>query len=138
MSVQHEETSPAKEDFDSPIQKLDVNSLIYVFNYLPIVDLVKIERVCKTWQNIAKSSWSKLKKLNVYPEILGLKHDKELNEYIVEEVLKRCGKYLKEISSTYFDNDEIGYDCSFMIAKYCKNLKSIDCYKASAKGIQEL
>ena len=96
----------ANEDLafiDSPIKKLDETNLICVFNYLPIADLVRIERVSKFWLKIAKYSWSKLKKLHLHPKKLGMKtigtkHSfKNIDEDVVDKILKRCGKYLKEI-----------------------------------------
>ena len=45
-----------KEDFmESPIQKLDQDSLICIFNKLPVADLVRVERVSKSWQKVANS-----------------------------------------------------------------------------------
>ena len=94
----------SKGDFlESPIQKLDENSLICIFKKLPATYLVRAERVCKNWQKLAKQSWNGLKKLTITPKHLGMTtlgtshRCKFIDDHVVEQVLKRCGKYLKEI-----------------------------------------
>ena len=129
-----------KEDsMESPIQKLDEYSLSHIFRYLPIADLVRIERTCKSWQEIAKRSWANLKTLTVNPRKFGLRifgnehRYPGINEYVVEEVLKRCGKYLKE-----FNAQGINFDFTSLVSKYCKNIESISCEETSLQGIEEL
>ena len=124
---------------NSPIEKLDENSLICIFKHLSIADLVKVERVCKSWQVIAKQSWSKVKKLSMNPKELGLKplgtmhRYKEINKDVVESILKRCGKYLLEIDILIRNIDGL-----LLVAKYCKNIQTIDCRNSSVRGINEI
>ena len=136
-----------KEDFmESPIGKLDEDSLIGIFNKLPVADLVRIERVSKFWQQIAKQSWSKLKKLTVHPRKWGLKtvgtrHSyPDLNEDVVQEVLKRCGQYLLEFNLTLddrlYNNTYNRFDYTLLVANYCKNIQSINVFKSSCEGIK--
>ena len=39
-----------KEDSNSATEKLNDDCLIYIFNFLPVVERIKIERVSKRWQ----------------------------------------------------------------------------------------
>ena len=130
----------AQEDsIVSPIEKLNQDCLMSIFSELPIADLARCERVCKSWQEIAKLSWSGFKKLSLTPKGLGLrpvgtKHAiKEINEEVVEQVLIRCGKYLEEINAS-----KIRADFSLLIGEYCKNIQSISCYKVSSTGLEQL
>ena len=130
-----------KEDsLESPIQKLDEDSLICILSKLPIADLVRVERVSKSWQEIAKKSWSGLKKLDFRWEKLGLRpvgtdHAiKKINKKVFEQVIIKCGRYLKQI---HFSLD---YDRGFvsLIAKYCKNIQLISCFSTSTSEIEQL
>ena len=147
----HEVDKHQDLDFsESTVYKLDENSIINIFNYLSIADRIKIERVSKTWKEIAKRSRSKIKKLRLSPKYLGLKtygtsHQfPEINEYVIESILKRCGRYLSNIDlvsnslNHLIDNKKI-YPCWLtIVAKYCPNVKSIKCGNVSVKGIEEL
>ena len=57
----------------------------------------------------------------------------ELNEKVVEEMLKKCGKYLIQ-----FNAENIEFDYTLLVAKYCKNIQSINFWKTSLEGIEEL
>ena len=99
-------TELLKSDFvESPIHKLDKDSLICIFNKLPVADLIRIERVSSSWHQIAKQSWSNFKKFTVHRRKLGLRtvgirhvYPKINYKDIVEGVLKRSGKYLLEFN----------------------------------------
>ena len=126
-----------KEDFqESPIQKLDLDSLILIFQKLPIADLARIERVSKSWQEMAKLSWSSIKKLTLTPKFLGLRpvgtrHAyKDITSAAFEKILEKCGKKLVEIDALYIE-----FDVSPLIAKHCKNIQSINCFKVSVEGV---
>ena len=68
------DSGPLENDFlESSIRKLDENCLILIFNKLSAADLVRVERVCKSWQEIAKQSWSGFKILTLTPEQLGFR-----------------------------------------------------------------
>ncbi|XP_061941712.1 uncharacterized protein LOC107994662 [Apis cerana] len=50
---------------NSNIYKLNNDCLILIFLHLPIVDRIRIERVCKRWQKISQKSWHNIKKLDL-------------------------------------------------------------------------
>ena len=136
-------TSDLKEcndSLESSVDKLNKNCLFYIFELLSVSDRIKIERTCKKWKEVSHQSWSKFKELHVKPEFLGLRPNREFHQYPeisvneVEEILKRCGKYLKKIDSSY---EEIGCILS-IVAKYCPDIKSIKCCEASEKGLKNL
>ena len=54
-----------KEEELRPIEKLPEEILIHIFSYLPIVDRIRVERVKKSWQEMAKKSWNNFKKLDI-------------------------------------------------------------------------
>ena len=84
----------SKEEFlVPPIEKLDEDSLICILSKLPVADLVRVERVSKSWQEIAKKSWSGFKKLDLRPSKLGLRicTYKRMDHHVVEQILLRCG-----------------------------------------------
>ena len=132
-----EEEDSKQDSKESSIEKLDEDCLIYIFSYLPVADRVRVERVCKSWQVSAQQSWTGLKKLNFTPKELGLrsvgtKHEvKEINEEVVEKILKRCGRYLEEIN-------DFKSCTTFLISKYCKNVQTIKLSNFSKKLIKEL
>ena len=133
-----------EELLKSPIQKLDEDSLICILSKLPVADLVRVERVSKSWQEIAKKSWNNLKKLEFDAEKLGMRpvgtrHEyKKMNGDALENLLKKCGKYLKEINAPHkFDFFRDFFNAS-IAAKYCKNIQSISFYSASVDEIEEL
>ena len=129
---------------ESPIQKLNEYNLIMIFNYLSIVDRINVERVSKTWQEIAKKSWTKVKILKFHPEFLGLrpfgtKYQNAINKYTFDKILKRCGKYLTKIDTTStkytFNFDECLLS---LVAKHCPNIQSIVCFAVSREGLEAL
>ena len=115
-----------REDSDVPIEKLVDDCLIHIFNLLPVIDRIKVERVCKKWQEIGFQSWSKFKVLNVNPKILGLKpfgtqHQfPTINRCMMENILKRCGCYLEKVIDKW-----IPFGCISLVAEYCANIRSI-------------
>ena len=124
---------------ESPIQKLNEDSLISIFNYLSIKDRIKIERVSKIWKEIVKKSWTKMKILYVEPQFLGFKPFGKNHQYpkiskkMIKEVLKRCGKYINKIDCT----DSFGCQLT-LVAQNCPNIQSIICQEASKKGLEKL
>ena len=117
-----------KEDFtESPIQKLDQDSLFCILRKLPVADLARLERVSKYWREMALQSWSGKKKLVLSPKQLGLRpvgtaHDyKIIDKNVIEQVLVKCGRYIEEIDAS----DIFNIDVSFLIAKHCKDIKSV-------------
>ena len=130
-------TSKARTD---EFEVLNDDCLIAIISHLPVADRVKIERVSKTWKKLSKHSWSTLKKLKLDPRFLNLRpigtkhYYPEINSYVVEEILKRCGIFLNEIDFVYHNSV-----CMMsLIALYCPNIQNISCYEVSDEGIENL
>ena len=122
----------------SPIHKVNEDILIMIFNYLSIIDRIKIEAVSQSWREIAKKSWSKVKILKLDRTFLGFKpfgtncHD-SINESEFVEILYRTGKYVKEID---FSNS---FGCQISsVATYCPNIQSINWHEALREDLEEL
>ena len=137
-------TESAKEDRNfcggSTIEILNDDILIEIFSYLSLTNRIRIERVCKKWKDLSKYSWSKVKKLEINPNFSGVNAFQanqkypEIGEEIVNGVLRRCGKFLKEIVIK-LDN----LDCQLStVAAYCPNIETIICENASIKGLEKL
>ena len=83
---------------------------------------------------------NQLKNLQVDPKTLGLKpigtqHQyQEINYFLLEKILIRCGKYLKKIDVSSITSE----CCLSLVAQYCLNIQSISCHHASEKGILDL
>ena len=57
----------------APVCRLNDDCLIYIFERLPVVDHVRIERVCKRWRNLRGLSWFRLKDIclgNIFYDFL--------------------------------------------------------------------
>ena len=94
-----------KENSVTAFENLNNDCLEYIFNLLPVADRVRVERVNIRCQEVAKKSWSNLKAIDFNAKSLGLKirgkrHEyPSINEYEIEEIFKRSGKYLEVINS---------------------------------------
>ena len=130
------------------IQKLPDDCLNYIFKILSIADRLNVEKVCKSWKDVAKQSWNHLKELKINPKFLGLKPIGRkalpwqsrylkypiINEWMIERLLKRCGKYLKKIDAEFPK-----FDCVLsLVAEYCPNIEIIQCSTASLVGVHKL
>ena len=124
---------------DSPIQMLNSDSLMHIFNFLAVAEKIKVERVNKFWQEVSKQSWSHFKELYINPKFLGLKvfgknHDyPSINYNVLGKILKRCGRFLEKI-----DISSIHIDGLHLVAEYCPNVQKIICKEASVGAIEHL
>ena len=83
-------------------------------------------------------SWMHVKCLNTDPEFWGMKNTSvsysDFNEKHFESVLKRCGRFLKNLD---FDNCKVNKNIVDLIRRECPNLKNIDfddCYQIYKKN----
>ena len=125
-----------KEEELRPIEKLPEELAIQILSYLPIVDRIRIERVNKSWQEMAKKSWNNLKELNGKSLFLELKAILAiLNIRTFEAFLSRSGRYLEKIDLGFL-NFPI---CVIpLIANNCPNIQSLICNKVSVTGLKKL
>ena len=122
-------------DSYSPVEGLNDDCLTYIFNLVSVTERIRIERVCKRWECIAKASWSKSKELQMNAQVLGLNIDlKDIDGlYVAEEIFRRCGRYLEKIIVVTID-----YYMASLLVKYCPIIQSIKCNEISIVGIQIL
>ena len=129
-----------EEDSYSAIEKLNDDCLEYIFQFLSVADRIRIERVCRKWKKVAKNSWTKFKVLNLDAKYLGLKPSNirheipTITDHITEEILKRCGRYLKKIDSNFLKLT----DFMCLVAKYCKNIQTITYVRVTVQGLKTL
>ena len=129
-----------EEEKVNEIKKLPDDCLLHIFKFLPAADRFTAAKVCESWNDIVKLSWSNMKELKMSNKFLGSKpiHGSfkypEINNYLLEAILKKCGKYLKKINVELIKNR-----CPLsLIAEYCPNIKSIKCNKISVTGLEKL
>ena len=123
----------------SSINVLNDDCLRLIFEKLSFVERVKVEMVCKSWQNLSKKSWSVVKKLRIDPISFGFlpngwKHRlRAIDSYVLEQVLKRCGHFLVDIEA-------LDSTVCFLsvISSYCRNVKSVAVRNVSAVGLRDL
>ena len=121
------ETALKKEQEFRPIEKLPEEILIHIFNFLPIADRIRVERVKKSWRKMTKKSWIDVKELKAVPVVR--------NFYILKAILIRCGKYLKNID---VKSNNYPFCVLPLVADYCPKIQSISCNKVSVKGLKKL
>ncbi|KAM3719790.1 F-box/LRR-repeat protein [Dirofilaria immitis] len=118
----------------------DINSipdhvLISIFTLLPIVDRIRIERVCRRWRHIAKNySWTMTTEFS-YSSLIG---DKEcslpclierpvVGNKEIKSLAQRCGDHLLEMDLHAF-RDALTYNVCMCFAIYCPNLTVLNMY----------
>lgn len=124
------------------IYKLNNDCLMLIFLYLPIIDRIRIERVCKRWLRISQKSWYNIKKLELTNSVWGFSSDvklKQINTIILDKVLSRCGRFLNEIhlDKTFCEGRESALAA---IGSLCPNIETIDvsCLQVPSVGITPL
>ncbi|KAI4493506.1 hypothetical protein M0804_001682 [Polistes exclamans] len=114
---------------NSTIASIDVlndDCLKHIFLYLPIMDRIAIERVCKRWKDVSKKSWYNVKKLDLSNHTWGiLSHDKKINTSDLRQVLLRCGRFVTQIDFPY-KYPTLTRSTLSIIAKLCPNLEIVD------------
>ena len=97
-----------------------------IFHHLPIGDRIRTERVSKRWNELSKSSWDNVKKLDLHSENWKLEPNgflsdifKTIKLFNLEEVLKRCGNFLEDIKVSEVKENKV----LDVITTYCSNIK---------------
>ena len=117
------------------INNLSNDCLIAIFQILPLKEKFKLKLVCKRWNVLSKSSWNKVKTLDVnFIDKKYLKNDFYRQEYIyktkntqfVYQVLVRCKNYLNKILCDGLVN-KVDWDI-IMSANYFENLTEVELF----------
>lgn len=127
------------DDGDFIICKIDELTdalLIKVFENLSATQRICIERVCKRWNRCSKLAWMKFNSLDESSFTFNAKQlaSKQLltlievmtNNTLCQNLLSRCGKYLKSIDLHQCNKETLGNNILFYVAQFCPNLESID------------
>lgn len=116
------ETDETEEE-PSLIDKLNDDCLMHIFQFLPIVDRVQIERVCKRWRTVSLNSWHSCRRLSVASIFQGC--PSSIDTPSVRKVLLRCGQFLTDISCSgnFFD---LSQSTLTIITKLCPNIQKLD------------
>ncbi|VDO73759.1 unnamed protein product, partial [Onchocerca flexuosa] len=108
---------------------------ISIFTLLPIVDRIRIERVCRRWRYIAKNySWTMTTEFS-YSSLIG---DKEcslpclierplVGNKEIKSLAQRCGDHLLEMDLHAF-RDTLTYNVCMCFAVHCPNLTVLNMY----------
>ncbi|VDN04045.1 unnamed protein product [Thelazia callipaeda] len=109
--------------------------LISIFTLLPIVDRIKIERVCRRWRHIAKNySWTRTVEFS-YTSLLGdlgcplpcMVERPTVGNKEIKSLAQRCGNHLLEMDLHAF-RDTLTYNVCMCFAIYCPNLAVLNMY----------
>ncbi|KAF3419828.1 hypothetical protein E2986_09207 [Frieseomelitta varia] len=110
------------------IHKLNDDCLMYIFSHLPVIDRIRIEKVCKRWKALIKKSWYNVKRLDLQDSMWGSLADRNrrgISFYMLHKILFRCGSYLNEVDLSFVPY-RLHYNTVMVIGKLCRNLKIIN------------
>ncbi|XP_032681292.1 F-box/LRR-repeat protein 2-like isoform X2 [Odontomachus brunneus] len=135
---------------NAPINILNDDCLKHIFQFLPIVDKIRIERVCKRWRVLSKDSWYTMKKIDTSYLLQGMFSNTcfpthhGIIEFILnkmEEMLSRYGRLITELyiahpATMSLPNcniiqkqeltDKFNKELFKIVMKYCSNLTNIN------------
>ena len=127
-----------EESNNKRINMLNKHCLQTIFRKLSPVEKVRIELVCKIWQEESQNAWSRIKDIELDSLKLGflpvgkLHEIKPITYHVAREVLKRCGKYIHRI-----DFKEKQKFCAMdVISEFCPNIQCIENAYATSKGLR--
>ncbi|XP_071634234.1 putative RNA-binding protein EEED8.10 [Temnothorax longispinosus] len=107
------------------IHMLNDHCLKHIFQFLPIVDRVRIEIVCKRWRHVIKHSWHTTKTLDLSPSTWGIAYTNTILTVVLRKILLKCGKFLTRINLND-PNNSLTEDTLTVIGQLCPNLTNID------------
>ena len=115
------------------INYLNDESLVCIFKYLPMFDKLKIEAVCKKWQNLSIFSWSNENNLRLCWSFLVQNRlteaSKDFATRFTINIIKKCGTYINSL--TIFEDSKLELLILFKsISKYCKNIRKITIFES--------
>ncbi|XP_050459937.1 F-box/LRR-repeat protein 7-like isoform X2 [Cataglyphis hispanica] len=110
---------------DVSIHILNDDCLTHIFLFLPIIDRVRIERVCKRWRDLSQDSWRMMKRLDLSSSTWGFLQTHTIRTATLRKVLLKCGKFLTQINLSDTSNF-LRQSTLTIVGKLCPNLTSID------------
>ena len=108
---------------------LNEDCLGHIFHFLPIIDRIRAERVCRGWQEVGKRSWSNFTILDLSVAQLGQnplkrKRSNRIDKNALKCILKRCGKYVEKAD---FIKRNVDMDCLEVLMSYCSRIRLLTC-----------
>ncbi|XP_043515896.1 F-box/LRR-repeat protein fbxl-1-like [Frieseomelitta varia] len=110
------------------IHKLNDDCLLQIFSQLPLMDRIRLERVCKRWKALIKKSWYNIKRLDLRYSMWGSLADtdtREISLTVLRNILFRCGSYLNEVDLSFVPY-YLHQDTVMVIGDLCRNLKILN------------
>ncbi|XP_015120031.1 uncharacterized protein LOC107044280 isoform X1 [Diachasma alloeum] len=113
---------------------LPTEIIIHIFKYVPILWKIKLERVCRQWQEASKASWSGIRRLIVVSprrrrNSLGIyvQNDEiyvsRYDQIMMDAILSRIGHNITHLSFELFSVD-LDKHFFLLIAKHCTNVEN--------------
>lgn len=108
------------------LPELNDDALRHVFSYLGLKDRVKVERVCRRWCQVARSSWQSVRKLNFQNVFQSFKGKYGgLTDEILHSILKRGCRELRSLDLSASPHLLTDYALD-LIGMYCSKLERLD------------
>ncbi|KAI4504365.1 hypothetical protein M0802_000836, partial [Mischocyttarus mexicanus] len=124
--VEETDQNVAENSTIASIEVLNDDCLMHIFLYLPIMNRIAIERVCKRWREVSEKSWYTVKKLDLSNHTWGISsNDRKISTSDLREVLLRCGRFLNQIDFPH-KYPALTRSTLLIIAKLCPNLEIVD------------
>ncbi|XP_067209749.1 F-box/LRR-repeat protein 2 isoform X1 [Linepithema humile] len=121
------------------IHILNDDCLRHIFLFLPILDRVRIERVCRRWRILSQDSWHMMKTLDLSPLTWGSMGNKTISTAILRKILLKSGRFLTRVNLSEPIHN-LSQSTLTIVGKLCPNLESVDVtgLTVCASGIQML
>ncbi|XP_033212718.1 uncharacterized protein LOC117170213 [Belonocnema kinseyi] len=116
------------------VVSLNIDCLLMIFCHLTISERIKVERVCKLWQEAGRSGWVGFQSLDFKKSLWGFAFNTKvtITDKIIRTVLSRCGNYIREVKFPQFSNDpeilqlSISQRCLGTMWEMCPNMRILD------------
>lgn len=123
----------------SPFTTLNDDCLLHVFSFLSLTDRVRIERVCKRWQYVARSMWRRMHSLDMQQLALPPHHLHSMG--VLKSILMRCGDSLSVLSLAIYAHSRHRRSKFLpIVGMLCPNLEELDAtgVRLNKFGLQRL
>lgn len=89
------------------INDLNTECLLKIFSYLPYSDLLKVEKVCEKWLDLAETCWWNVRTLDSDEQRMSDCGKSPMTTHVVKKIIKRAQKRLLEIRLKSYPYDYI-------------------------------
>lgn len=125
MEIEPVMENPTKKICVENINDLDDDMIVKIFEYLTLVEKVKIERVCKRWQILALKTWQSQNSLENWSSFSIFGAGIALNNSVLRSLLKKCAPNLKKIDLSKATHI-LDFQAMEIITHLCPNLEHAD------------